>query len=345
MPVRGYHIYWKDEEVTFYYPALSYGGAPSSGSCQGNRRVEGRSFHHGRFVSRLRDLAKNEENVTVVEGTVISLVSDKQTGRVIGVEYTDNKKQSKKSYSNLVIIADGSRSNLRSQLHQQQPISTSRFRALELLDVQLPHHSLAYGILGPNPPILVYQIGARETRILIDIPNALHDKILQDSNVRTYIKEAVVPTLPPAVQTSATAALESGRLRSMPNEYLPSRAVQTPGVLIIGDASNIRHALTGSGMTVALKDIVLLRDTLGAAGTAFADADAMHKKPRHFYWKRKDYSVVLNVLAQALYTLFGTTGNSTHLILHSTDIDDCGSTPRHPTTRIHSIHPIRRHAR
>jgi hypothetical protein len=100
IPVRGYHIYWKDEEVTFYYPSLDHGHASSSDT-KGNARPEGRSFHHGRFVSRLRELAKKEARVTVVEGTATSLVTDKQTERVIGVEcMTSEKHSGKVSYPN-----------------------------------------------------------------------------------------------------------------------------------------------------------------------------------------------------------------------------------------------------
>lgn len=97
IPVRGYHIYWKDEEVTFLYPSLEDrhdtpgsstlpSGKIHGAKIQEENRPEGRSFHHGRFVSRLRDIAEAEAQVTLVEGTVISLVTDKQTGHVVGVD-------------------------------------------------------------------------------------------------------------------------------------------------------------------------------------------------------------------------------------------------------------------
>jgi squalene monooxygenase len=170
--------------------------------------------------------------------------------------------------------------------------------------VELPYHGLAYGSIGTGPPILIYQIGLHETRILIDIPNAVHDRIISGGSVRTYIEETVVPTLPKIVQPKVISALDSGRLRSMPNEWLPAQASKTPGVLIIGDASNIRHPLTGSGMTVALQDIVLLRDVLDPASVALKETDAVHKKLQSFNRQRKAHSTSLNILAQALYTLF-----------------------------------------
>lgn len=189
-------------------------------------------------------------------------------------------------------------------------MAKSRFWGLELIDVELPYHGLAYGSIGNGPPILIYQISTHETRILIDIPNAVHDMAVSNGSIRTYIKETVVPTLPEAVQPKILSALETGRLRSMPNEWLPSQAIKIPGVLVIGDAGNIRHPLTGSGMTVALKDVVLLRDMLDPAGLTFDDEDARHRKLQTFDRKRKAHSTSLNILAQALYTLFVAAGKS-----------------------------------
>jgi squalene monooxygenase len=100
------------------------------------------------------------------------------------------------------------------------------------------------------------------------------------------------------------SALESGRLRSMANAWLPAQANKTPGVLTIGDAHNIRHPLTGGGMTVALNDVVLLRDLLDPAAVTLDDIDTVHGKLQNFHWKRKAHSSSLNILAQALYTLF-----------------------------------------
>lgn len=64
----------------------------------------------------------------------------------------------------------------------------------------------------------------------------------------------------------------------MPNSFLPPQAIHKPGivhingmylpvnlslgVLILGDAFNMRHPLTGAGMSVALNDVVLLRQAL-----------------------------------------------------------------------------------
>ena len=54
-------------------------------------------------------------------------------------------------------------------------------------------------------------------------------------------------------------AVQNERLRSMPNSFLPASAVERPGVLLLGDAFNMRHPLTGGGMSVALNDVLIWR--------------------------------------------------------------------------------------
>ena len=69
--------------------------------------------------------------------------------------------------------------------------------------------------------------------------------------------------------------MENDRLRSMPNSFLPPLPNLKPGyfnavflmivvclvlgAIILGDAFNMRHPLTGAGMSVALNDVFLLR--------------------------------------------------------------------------------------
>jgi squalene monooxygenase len=81
MPVKGYHIYWKGEQVTFMYPRI-----PNSNSV----RFEGRSFHHGRFIARLREVALSEPRLTVIEGTVTNIVFDEGETQVTGVKFSKN---------------------------------------------------------------------------------------------------------------------------------------------------------------------------------------------------------------------------------------------------------------
>jgi squalene monooxygenase len=179
-----------------------------------------------------------------------------------------------------------------------------------MVDADLHRPGYAYGILGVGPPILMYQISARETRILIDIPDEVHRQLGTSDAVKDYIRQRIVPSLPSYAQPSLDRAIREGRLRSMPNAWMPSTRNTTPGLVMLGDAANMRHPVTGAGMTVALKDAVLLADLLNPTRIpSLKDTQAVLKELRHFHWQRKAYSASLNILAQALYLLFVAEGS------------------------------------
>jgi 2-polyprenyl-6-methoxyphenol hydroxylase-like FAD-dependent oxidoreductase len=97
----------------------------------------------------------------------------------------------------------------------------------------------------------------------------------------------------------------------MPNSFLPGATNKTPGLLIVGDALNMRHPLTGGGMTVALNDVVLLREVLSPKNVPnLSNTSLVLKQLSTFHWRRKMGASVINILAQALYSLFAADGES-----------------------------------
>eukprot|EP00123_Amoebidium_parasiticum_P009049 comp19192_c0_seq2/m.21911 comp19192_c0_seq2/g.21911 ORF comp19192_c0_seq2/g.21911 comp19192_c0_seq2/m.21911 type:complete len:267 (-) comp19192_c0_seq2:717-1517(-) len=151
-----------------------------------------------------------------------------------------------------------------------------------------------------NPcPVLVYQIGTHDTRVLVDLPE---DTGVSD--VITYMRETVAPQMPEYIRPAFLAAVESDRLRSMPNSYLPAAPVVRPGVVCLGDALNMRHPLTGGGMTVVFKDVLMWRNYISKIDD-LRDTDAIVAAYKDFQVSRKNgHSFVINVLANALYSLF-----------------------------------------
>lgn len=74
--------------------------------------------------------------------------------------------------------------------------------------------------------------------------------------------------------------------------------------MCLGDALNMRHPLTGGGMSVAFCDIVLCRQLLKEI-PQLGDTDAVLKASQALYLQRKNnHSFVVNVLSMALYELF-----------------------------------------
>jgi squalene monooxygenase len=95
----------------------------------------------------------------------------------------------------------------------------------------------------------------------------------------------------------------------MPNSFLPPSVNRTEGIILLGDAMNMRHPLTGGGMTVAFTDVVLISKLLSPENvTTFTDTRLVLKQMKTFHWQRKSLSSVINILAQALYSLFAANG-------------------------------------
>ena len=177
-----------------------------------------------------------------------------------------------------------------------------------MASAKLPIPRYAHAVLGHGPPILMYPISSHETRILIDIPSHLYTRLGGPRGVRIYLSECVLPILPREIQPQLHSVIEEGRLRSLPNAWIPSTKQTTPGLIMIGDALNMRHPLTGAGMTIALRDAILLAkllDLIDIPNLRDGDrAKILKEKLQTFHWRRKTYSAPLNILAQALYFLF-----------------------------------------
>ncbi|KAI1853260.1 hypothetical protein JX266_001966 [Neoarthrinium moseri] len=275
-------------------------------------RPQGRSFHHGRFVQKLRETCLAHPNITVVETEAVSTVKGEHTSEILGVETrtvdpATGQKVPDYFFGQLTIVADGYASIFRKKYIDRTPIVRSKFYALELIDADLPQPNFGHVVLGTASPVLLYQIGTHETRALIDVPLECPAASTAAGGVRGYITNVVIPSLPPQVQPAFRAALERDNKipRSMPNSWLPPSKQSHAGLLVLGDAMNMRHPLTGGGMTVALNDVVILSSLLAPSQIPnLGDSAAVLRAMDTFHWQRKSLTSIINVLAQALYSLF-----------------------------------------
>lgn len=292
VPVLGYEVIYHGDQVTIPYIKSN------------KENSEGRSFHHGKFVMSLRSAALRTRNVSAVEANVTNLVRNKYTSRIIGVECKrSGESHLSHFFGRLNIVVDGCFSKFRRQVLQGSPQVRSHFVGMVLKDAPLPSPNFGHVVIGNQAPVLLYQIGSRDTRILVDVPGKLPSA--SDGSLSKYLHANVLKELPSQLHESFLLALSSERLRTMPNSFLPSSFSQQKGVAILGDAMNMRHPLTGGGMTVGLHDAVLISRLLSPEVVPdLNDCDLVLSQLRKLHHQRKQLSSVINVLAQALYSLF-----------------------------------------
>ncbi|OMO56313.1 Aromatic-ring hydroxylase-like protein [Corchorus olitorius] len=262
--------------------------------------VAGRSFHNGRFIQRMREKASTLPNVKLEQGTVTSLITEK--GTVKGVQYKTKNGDELIAKAPLTIVCDGCFSNLRRSLCNPKVDIPSCFVALILENCKLPYANHGHVILADPSPILLYPISSTEVRCLVDVPGQKVPSI-SNGEMSHFLKSAVAPQMPSELYDAFISAIEKGNIKTMPNRSMPAAPYPTPGALLLGDAFNMRHPLTGGGMTVALSDIVVLRDLLRPLHN-LNDASSLCKYLESFYTLRKPTASTINTLAGALYKVF-----------------------------------------
>ncbi|KAL1364985.1 hypothetical protein AAHE18_03G256200 [Arachis hypogaea] len=287
--VFGYALYKDGKNTRLSYPLENF-----------DSDVSGRSFHNGRFIQRMREKASSLPNVKLEQGTVTSLLEE--NGTIKGVHYKTKSGQEFIAKAPLTIVCDGCFSNLRRSLCNPQVEVPSHFVGLVLENCNLPYANHGHVILGDPSPILFYPISSTEIRCLVDVPGQKLPSV-GNGDMAHYLKTVVAPQVPGELYNSFIAAVDKGNIRTMPNRSMPAWPYPTPGALLMGDAFNMRHPLTGGGMTVALSDIVVLRDLLKPLHDLH-DAASLCNYLESFYTLRKPVASTINTLAGALYKVF-----------------------------------------
>lgn len=264
-----------------------------------NTNYHGVGLHNGRFLQKLRESALGNASVTKLEGAVTELIED-QNGVVTGVKYKDKAtKVSREINAKLTITSDGFFSHFRKALSNNKKSVTSFFVGLVLTDCPLPFPFPNFGhvFLSGSTPFLCYPISSTEVRLLIDFPG---DKAPKRPFIIEYLKNNVEPYIPDEMKECFIQAVSEKNFKVMPNHYMAAKPVLKPGAVLLGDALNMRHPLTGGGITAVFSDVKILGSHL-LDMPDFNDSQLIEKKVQVYYRDRQRANTNVNILANALY--------------------------------------------
>ncbi len=280
-PVEGYALLQGDEKITIPYP----------------QHYKGMGLHNGRFLQQIRASALQNESVTQIHGKALQLLENERH-EIIGVSYRESLTSEIKSiHAPLTITSDGFFSNFREHLSNNEKTVTSYFIGLILKDCEMPFPKHGHVFLSGPTPFICYPISSNEVRLLIDFPG---EQLPRKQLLQAHLDANVTPYIPECMLNSYEQALQEGGFKVMPNHYMAAKPIIRKGAVMLGDALNMRHPLTGGGLTAVFSDIQILSAHL-LAMPDFNNTDLIHEKIEAYYRDRQNANANLNILANALY--------------------------------------------
>jgi squalene monooxygenase len=281
--VDGYSLLKGDEKFTIPYTDLH----------------KGIGLHNGRFLQQIRASALQNDSVTQIHGKAIELLENEKQ-EIIGVRYRDAATSGIKAiHAPLTITSDGFFSNFREHLSHNEKTVTSYFVGLILKDCDMPFPKHGHVFLSGPTPFICYPISSNEVRLLIDFPG---DQQPRKHLLIDHLEANVTPYIPEGMLQCYRRAFQEEGFKVMPNHYMAAKPNIRKGAVMLGDALNMRHPLTGGGLTAVFSDIENLSKHLLAMPN-FTDADLIHQKVKAYYGDRQSANANLNILANALYSV------------------------------------------
>ena len=234
------------------------------------------------FCSKLEASALQNESVTQIHGKALQLLENERH-EIIGVSYRESITSEIKSiHAPLTITSDGFFSNFREDLSNNEKTVTSYFIGLILKDCEMPFPKHGHVFLSGPTPFICYPISSHEVRLLIDFPG---EQLPRKQFLQAHLDANVTPYIPECMLNSYEQAMQAGGFKVMPNHYMAAKPIIRKGAVMLGDALNMRHPLTGGGLTAVFSDIQILSAHL-LAMPDFSSIDLIHEKIEAYYRDR-----------------------------------------------------------
>ncbi len=213
--------------------------------------VQGLACEHSALVSKMHKSIESEPNidffvparVRALEGTSLVYTSS-------GTERSVRAAR--------IVGADGRSSIVRQSLGlPKKREACSRMVGMIVEGVDLEHKGYGHVLLGGPGPILMYQVGDRRVRVIVDVP--LEHWIPRDR--AGMLAESYTRLLPQALKAGFVEGLSEGNYQVAANEIRPRLTYGNPDRILIGDAAGHYHPMTAVGMTLGFGDALDLAES------------------------------------------------------------------------------------
>ena len=277
--ITGYTIMKDDTPLHIAYPEGKYG----------------LGLTNGKFVQKMRDELTKGNNIKRIEAEAQTFIHEKGN-RIAGIYCRNKDGQSIAINAKLTIVMDGFFSTFRKQTTEVAATVTGYFLGIVLKDCPLPFAEHGHVFLTESSPFLCYPITKNEIRFLIDFPGNQAPR--KSEELILHLTQHVRSRIPESMHHAFDVCMQEGKFKVMPNHYLPGKPIMQDGVVVLGDALNMRHPLTGGGMTVTLRDVNSIQQLLK---TLPIETTEERMELIHAFYASRTQNTAVNILADALY--------------------------------------------
>ena len=278
--IEGYVLHHQESSTKILYPDT-------------DKNILGRGFKNGRFVQNARVYISTLSSVNCISGKATRLLYKSQN-QVEGIEI-ETEEGIEKIYSDLTIVSEGAFSKFRNYLSPAKPTITSFFLGILIDNSNMANSSFGQVILSETGPTLVYPVSSTHSRVLIDFQGSEAPRRGQE--LKTCLIEEKSKSLPKDIRERFIDGVQNTAIKCMPNNYLPVVKHDVKGVVLMGDSQNMRHPLTGGGMTAAFSNVLYLGNQILSHPHIFNEDKFYADYTRH----AKSSNGSINILANALY--------------------------------------------
>ena len=212
--------------------------------------AHGLACEHSVLVSHLHEAIENESGVDFMPHAQVRAVED---GRIT---FTRNGTGESVAAARIV-GADGRGSVVRRSLGLSTNQKTCSWMVGVLVDeVTLPLEGYGYVLGGGPGPILMYRLGERGVRIVVDVPA---DRWTPRDRIG-FLLDSYARWLPESVRPAFVEALRAGQFRTASNKLRPRVSFGSPHRVLIGDAAGHYHPMSAVGITLGFGDALTLAE-------------------------------------------------------------------------------------
>ena len=243
--------------------------------------------------SLLREVTKLDR-VTVWRGARVTAIDLNRRDYVTTTVNRDGSEDQLRA--DLLVAADGRCSHLRGMAgirHKQVHLSSMVGHTLK--HSRLPHPGFGHLFAGGPSPVLAYELGNGDIRIMLDLPKPEHAR-------------ASLNALPDYLRSDVEQVMETETPLRAANYSVIPEAVYRGRMVCVGDAGGCCHPLTATGLSACLRDAILLKQALGDT------KNEIPKALRRYSALREGPQRTRLVCAKALYDVFRAETPETRLL-------------------------------